>query len=79
LVKSTVIALFKVKGPRHLLRGNIDFGGFADGILYDQEQFGHDLNHMPRLEHEVPLPVHLGMEETAHLMMMVMGASATAS
>ena len=37
------------------VRGHIDVGRFAGGVLDDQEQLGDDLNDVSRLEDEVAL------------------------
>lgn len=37
------------------LRGDVDLGRLAGGILDDQEQFGNDFDDVARLEDEVPL------------------------
>ena len=36
---------------------DVDTGGLPGGVLHDQEELGHDLDHVSGLEDEVPLPL----------------------
>lgn len=42
-------------GP--LLGMNVDFGGFAGGVLHDQEHFGDELDDVTRLNDQVTFPL----------------------
>ena len=39
------------------LSADIDSRRFARSVLHHEEQLGHDLYHVPGLEHEVALPL----------------------
>ena len=44
---------------------DVDHGRLAGGVLHHQEEFGHNLDHMSGLEHEVPFPFDRLAGETA--------------
>ena len=39
------------------LRGDVDGGRLAGGVLHHEEELGDDLDDVPGLEHEVALPL----------------------
>ena len=47
------------------LRGDVDGGRLAGGVLHHEEELGHDLDDVPGLEDEVPFPLHCLRGEAA--------------